>query len=67
MIQTKNALIGKFVTVMGFDNIPFYVASELGINIFEMVNTKTRVSYCIDTDCQPVKEIINLRTHNPNN
>ena len=57
----KNSLISKFVFVEGFGVIPFYVASELGTNIYEMINTKNKQSYGIDTDCQKVTEITNLK------
>ena len=61
MKAVDKKLVGKFVTVEGFGEIPFYVASELGSNRFEMVNTKTRVSHCIDIDCQEIAELIKLK------
>lgn len=51
----QKSLIGEFVTVEGFGDTPFYVASELGHNRYEMVNSKNKISYGIDTAAQKVE------------
>ena len=57
-MKTKKDLVGKFVTVAGFGEVPFYVDYEIGENRFAMVNSNTRQSHCIDTDCHKVTEWI---------